>query len=1370
MEIVFSILIAVVVSLGISIYFHEKDKKNVSMGKVKDYADKRTRELEQTYKTIADNYNNLIAGYKSYQDRATASIKILENKNNEFENKISLFEQNIKSVASIEKQINSYSAVLKDLNDMTNNVEENLIRLKKQSEIVDKLFAKVEKYEQNVETLDKKIPVISENFSKHNAEQLKAIGKTLLSEYEKYGNALVQKLEDSKTKANDILTYINQNIQNAYTNAASKVSSLENTAFEHLSKESQQRSEDYKNQLSIMEENLVSLLKTKISEIKNQMDQEYKAIQGVFDSKLKETTTNTDEALNASLQELTNLYTEKVKRIHDKYQEQLDSVGSKNDGIIAKIAQRFEEDFATISAKYQTQLEKLQSSGETNYNSIVEKFNSDYENFVQKYTAAFDSATAMNNKKINEFNETFVEKHKQLQEEYEQKMQELSNLTAQNLTSYQAQTSQQSSSIIEQLNSLNIDFTNQFDQLETEYKARLNELNDILAQCNQTTDSLRSDVNDNSQSLSLIQNDIDKQVQDIRQKYQTLYDEIVEEAQTKEKTILSQIQSDSEKNILEFSSDITNKIDSLRSNLSDNLSKVSTETNGLIHNAQVSIENLTQKYDDMNLKASELKPEIEAKIRQIASIIENFQNDAETRLSNMNQIITDSVKAAVEKSENKHLDVLEGIDERLSTYKKDIEYKLSQIENSGADIDTLEKSLRAAMQEIQNRVLSDFDSFTSEQHHRHQIFADNIKNEAEGIKERLQEIDNSLESLKATSSGSMSAKLQEFEQAFDNKLTEKSDKVDNQLSDWTFNFNKKLESITDKYENERNSLETHYLEELKTNILGIENKTKEQYSKVEEAIQQTKDSLENSVERIKTEIASLKSDSTSRINDISTEMNSELQHQIGVQKEKIDSTLNNLHESINEKALRFEEKISGMQESSSVTVQNALNDFNSWKQTIANQFEQSNSLFNDELSSFKENSVAKIDEIQQSLIQKMNEYSQQVSSEQDKLNQDINLLNNKTQESLETFKSMYQVMFNQADQKIKEQNAQIEDSLTELRQNISEAKEQNRTNQQDFVLRMQNESNTIQQKMTELARELNEIKNNIHDYERAEEMKRQLQNEMREISDSFERLDDYEDSVRKASVQFEAINKINNDLEKHLDNFENQRIKINSIEQQLGRLLALSNTVDERTKTLTDIGDNLSSMEVTVRDYNDRLSEMTQQYERLEKKDELVNRVLKDTDTSFTMLKDLETRLKDCARQITSLPQEIRDVQTNVDRLLKNGPKITEATSKLEELDTLLSETRKNIDIVNSANLGIKKTEQDLQELSRGVEKKFEVLHKITKEDLSSGNTPKDKSFTPSEKETIRDLKRQGWTINELASRFKRSITEIELLLDLPED
>ena len=61
------------------------------------------------------------------------------------------------------------------------------------------------------------------------------------------------------------------------------------------------------------------------------------------------------------------------------------------------------------------------------------------------------------------------------------------------------------------------------------------------------------------------------------------------------------------------------------------------------------------------------------------------------------------------------------------------------------------------------------------------------------------------------------------------------------------------------------------------------------------------------------------------------------------------------------------------------------------------------------------------------------------------------------------------------------------------------------------------------------------------------------------------------------------------------------------------------------------------------------------------------------------------------------------------------------------------------------------------------------MLQKITQQNIKSGNAPKDNSISPSERETIRTLKREGWTIQELASRFKRTTVEIELLLDLPE-
>ena len=192
-------------------------------------------------------------------------------------------------------------------------------------------------------------------------------------------------------------------------------------------------------------------------------------------------------------------------------------------------------------------------------------------------------------------------------------------------------------------------------------------------------------------------------------------------------------------------------------------------------------------------------------------------------------------------------------------------------------------------------------------------------------------------------------------------------------------------------------------------------------------------------------------------------------------------------------------------------------------------------------------------------------------------------------------------------------------------------------------------------------------------------------------------------------------------------------------------------------------------MEVAVRDYRDKLDIVSQQYERLEKKDEVINRVLKDVDTSFANLKDIEQRIADCERQVTSLPKEIKDVQANVDRLLQHGPKITETTSKLQNLDKVLSETEQRIDQITSANSGIKKLQLDQEQLSREINNKFETLHRITQSELDKDKPSRDKGIPPQTKETIRQLKREGWTIPELAKRFGRTTTEIELLLELPD-
>ena len=52
MIIAIAVLVSVVISLGISIYFHGLNKDNNSMEKVKKYADKRQEDLLNIYKEI----------------------------------------------------------------------------------------------------------------------------------------------------------------------------------------------------------------------------------------------------------------------------------------------------------------------------------------------------------------------------------------------------------------------------------------------------------------------------------------------------------------------------------------------------------------------------------------------------------------------------------------------------------------------------------------------------------------------------------------------------------------------------------------------------------------------------------------------------------------------------------------------------------------------------------------------------------------------------------------------------------------------------------------------------------------------------------------------------------------------------------------------------------------------------------------------------------------------------------------------------------------------------------------------------------------------------------------------------------------------
>ena len=538
--------------------------------------------------------------------------------------------------------------------------------------------------------------------------------------------------------------------------------------------------------------------------------------------------------------------------------------------------------------------------------------------------------------------------------------------------------------------------------------------------------------------------------------------------------------------------------------------------------------------------------------------------------------------------------------------------------------------------------------------------------------------------------------------------------------------------------------------------------------------------MEANISEIQETINDFQDETRTKISQISTSTDKEFKKELEGALSKVQTNLERTQTELLNDLQSFEQSIRERQETSTSSIDAALAEFNTWKQQLRSQLDGANSVFQDELTAFKTASDNSLEETQQKINDDMRKYASYIQEQQNDLSDKITSLQNKTETSMKEYEERsqqiisqlsdtYTKMLEDTEVRVKAQNEDSAQSLAQLKKDIQTASEQNRANQAQFVLKMQNDANDLQVRMGDLTKELQSIQSSISVYERADAMKRHLDEGLDELNNRIEQLDGFTDTAEDITKQYNSIVRMNEEMERELSNIEQQKQRVTNLEQKFGQLFALSNTIDERIQTLNNTSDDISTMEVAVRDYTDKLDIVSQQYDRLAKKDDVINRVLKDVDTSFANLKDIEQRIADCQRQVTSLPREIKEVQENVDRILKSGPKITEAASKLQNLDNVITEAEKRIDNITATNSGIKAAQLRLEQFGQDVDNKFKVLHDITKNEVSKSRPSPDKGIPPQMKETIKQLKREGWTNEELAKRFNRTVTEIDLLLELPD-
>ena len=135
-----------------------------------------------------------------------------------------------------------------------------------------------------------------------------------------------------------------------------------------------------------------------------------------------------------------------------------------------------------------------------------------------------------------------------------------------------------------------------------------------------------------------------------------------------------------------------------------------------------------------------------------------------------------------------------------------------------------------------------------------------------------------------------------------------------------------------------------------------------------------------------------------------------------------------------------------------------------------------------------------------------------------------------------------------------------------------------------------------------------------------------------------------------------------------------------------------------------------------------------------------------------------------------TLPKEIEDVQNNVDELLKNGPKIGDAAAKLNSLQEILNETEQRLEEINSARNGVGRIEERLTKMDKDLDGKLKLVQAMVNTDVQKNPDKNNQFISPQEREQVKNLARQGWTVAQMARALNRTQGEINLILELPSD
>ncbi|CEM61762.1 hypothetical protein DWQ65_00915 [Treponema phagedenis] len=793
------------------------------------------------------------------------------------------------------------------------------------------------------------------------------------------------------------------------------------------------------------------------------------------------------------------------------------------------------------------------------------------------------------------------------------------------------------------------------------------------------------------------------------------------------------------------------------------------------------VQNLLEKISNAENKSTEHSVQIQNTFKHTETgLKEKIQTLAATLNENIQTLSTASHEKlqTISTTLNESLTKLsQSSNVKFINYQKEVEFRYNKIEQAIAGIDTLEEELKKLSTETEEKFKQSFNDYVRIAEEKQTGFEANFTERYNTLITKMEEINNELNELKNTAYANASEKLKLFQDDFFEDLQKRGDVLNIRIDEWRNDLEEKLTLLASENESSRRDIEDAYKKELKQRLLKLAEENNGQFLKLSQQVSQIEEnlkrrisgndqSLEQYITELKNTAETLKEKASISLEEEVLDMQQKMQETLKTQTRDLEANAKELSEYIENIKTQAEQNFAEIHQN-----------LESWKTGSDRQFADARSLFDGKISSFAaltetaiENLDAKYNSQYKEFALKSDEAFEELNKKFEEMDEMIANVKNNLTNHAESVTATLQNDCEQAsqliDKKIREATFETESSLQTVRDMIQSLQTQIVSTQEGLLTKIQNDSERLTQSLDEIEKRQAAFINQTKVFERADELKAGLEEDITRITNEIAKFEIYRDTMDKLSLQYEKVKHLEEEAEQKIARFMEERKNIDILEGEFAKLEGFSESMDRKILEINAVNDDLQQYQVQIRKIEESISDVNTRYDRLEKKGLVLDQTVKNIDDAFENLKALENNIKDFKGELTTVSPELESVRNDLTVVLENQNKTEAVRAQMETIDSLLEEMEERIEKMQNAREWLAATETRLQEISKNSESQLKLLGVLLKSEMPA-KTAGSGSPSIETRENVLKLYNSGWTIEAIANALKRSEGEIGLILEM---